>query len=85
MKQLAVIVAFAPLIGALVAGLGGRWITRQGAHSVTIISVLLSFLASGVIFWDVLKGASFNATIYTWLTIGDTRFQVGRASCRERV
>ncbi|HYR36451.1 MAG TPA: NADH-quinone oxidoreductase subunit L [Burkholderiales bacterium] len=77
MKQLAVIVAFAPLIGALVAGLGGRWITRQGAHSVTIFSVLLSFLASCVIFVDVLKGASFNETIYTWLTVGDTRFHIG--------
>jgi len=77
MKQLAVIVAFAPLLGALVAGLGGRWITRQGAHSVTIFSVLLSFLASCVIFVDVLKGASFNETIYTWLTVGDTRFHIG--------
>jgi NADH-quinone oxidoreductase subunit L len=77
MKQLAVIVAFAPLLGAIVAGLGGRWITRQGAHSVTIFSVLLSFLASCVIFVDVLKGESFNGTIYTWLTVGDTRFEVG--------
>jgi len=77
MKQLAVIVAFAPLLGAMVAGLGGRWITRQGAHSVTIFSVLLSFLASCVIFVDVLKGASFNGTIYTWLTVGDTRFEIG--------
>jgi len=77
MKLLALIAAFAPLLGALVAGLGGRFITRQGAHSAAIFSVLLSFLASGVIFWDVLQGASFNDTIYTWLTVGDTRFQVG--------
>src|SRR5256886_7176530 len=77
MKQLAVIVAFAPLIGAIVAGLGGRWITRQGAHSAAIFSVLLSFLASCVIFMDVLKGESFNGTIYTWLTVGDARFEIG--------
>ena len=77
MKLLALIVAFAPLVGALVAGLGGRFITRQGAHSVTIFSVLLSFLASGVIFWDVLQGETFNDTVYTWLTVGDTPFQIG--------
>src|SRR5438034_6221865 len=77
MKQLAVIAAFAPLLGAIVAGLGGRWITRQGAHSVTIFSVLLSFLVSCVVFVDVLKGANFNGTIYTWLTVGDTRFEIG--------
>src|SRR5437879_13549482 len=77
MKQLAVIVAFAALIGALVAGLGGRWITRQGPPNVTCFSVLLAFLASCVTFVDVLKGASFNETIYTWLTVGDTRFHIG--------
>jgi NADH-quinone oxidoreductase subunit L len=77
MKQLAVIAAFAPLLGALVAGLGGRWITRQAAHSVTIFSVLLSFLTSCVIFYDVLKGAGLNETLYTWLTVGETRFQIG--------
>jgi NADH-quinone oxidoreductase subunit L len=77
MKELAVIAAFAPLLGAIVAGLGGRWITRQGAHSVTIFSVLLSFLASCVIFVDVLKGESFNGTIYTWLTVGAARFEIG--------
>ena len=81
MKLLALIVAFAPLLGAMVAGLGGRWVTRQAAHSVTIFSVLLSFLASCVVFWDVLKGDTLNETVYTWLTVGDPSgpigFQVG--------
>src|SRR5438132_8565791 len=77
MKDLVIVAAFAPLLGAIVAGLGGRWITRQGAHSAAIFSVLLSFLASCVIFMDVLKGESFNGTIYTWLTVGDTRFEIG--------
>ena len=77
MKELAIVAAFAPLVGALVAGLGGRWISRQGAHSWTIFSVLFSFLASCVIFVDVLKGETLNETLYTWLTAGDTRFQIG--------
>jgi NADH-quinone oxidoreductase subunit L len=77
MKELAVTAAFAPLIGALIAGLGGRWVTRQGAHTAAIFSVLLSFLASCVIFWRVLQGETFNDTVYTWLTTPDYRFQIG--------
>src|SRR5438874_1885294 len=77
MKELAVIIAFAPLIGALAAGLGGRWLSRTGAHSVTIFSVLLSFLASCVVFYRALQGETLNATVYTWLTVADLRFVVG--------
>jgi len=77
MKELYLIVPFAPLLGAIIAGLGGRWLTRQGAHSVTIFSVLLSFLASCAIFADVLKGNTYNGTVYTWLTVADTRFEIG--------
>ena len=50
MKELYLIIPFAPLVGAIVAGLGGRWVGRTGAHSVTIFGVLLSFLASCVVF-----------------------------------
>src|SRR5690349_16250231 len=77
MKELAIIAAFAPLVGALVAGLGARWLSRQAAHSWAIYSVLLSFLASCVIFADVLRGETLNETVYSWLTVGDTRFQIG--------
>ena len=77
MKELAVIIAFAPLVGAIVAGLGGRWLSRTGAHSVTIFSVLLSFLASCVVFYRALQGETLNATVYTWLTVADLRFVVG--------
>ena len=77
MKELAVTAAFAPLVGAIIAGLGGRWLTRQGAHTAAIFSVLLSFLASGVIFWRVLQGETYNDTVYTWLTSDTFRFQVG--------
>ncbi|HET7671284.1 MAG TPA: NADH-quinone oxidoreductase subunit L, partial [Burkholderiales bacterium] len=77
MKELAVLAAFAPLFGAIVAGLGGRWVSRHAAHSVTIFSVLLSLLASCAIFVDALRGETLNETLYTWLTVGDVRFEVG--------
>src|SRR6266571_331810 len=77
MKELALIVAFAPLLGAIVAGLSGRQLGRAGAHSVTIFAVLLSFLCSCAIFADVLQGESFNGKVYTWMTSGETRFEIG--------
>jgi NADH-quinone oxidoreductase subunit L len=77
MKAVYLTAAFAPLLGAIIAGLGGRWVSRTRAHEVTIFAVLLSFLCSCVIMWDVLKGTTFNGTVYTWLTTGGVRFEIG--------
>src|SRR5688572_20652497 len=77
MKAIYLIIPFAPLLGAIVAGLFGRRIGRVGAHSVTIFAVLLSFLCSCVVFADVLEGNTFNGPVYTWLTMGDTRLEIG--------
>jgi NADH-quinone oxidoreductase subunit L len=73
MKTVYLLVPFAPLVGAIIAGLLGR----AGAHRVTILSVLISFLASCWIFSDVLAGNSFNGSVYTFLTSGETRFEIG--------
>ena len=73
MKAVYLLVPFAPLAGAIVAGLLGR----AGAHRVTILSVLISFLASCWIFSDVLAGNSFNGSVYTFLASGGTRFEIG--------
>ena len=77
MQQLYLIVPLAPLAGAIVAGLFGRAIGRAGAHWVTILSVAVSFALSCVIFADVLNGNVFNGPVYTWLTSGETRFEIG--------
>jgi NADH-quinone oxidoreductase subunit L len=77
MKALYLVVPFAPLLAAIVAGLFARQIGRVGAHSVTIFAVLLSFLCSCVIFADVLEGNTFNGTVYTWLASDGVRFEIG--------
>jgi NADH-quinone oxidoreductase subunit L len=77
MKTLYLIIPLAPLFGAVAAGLFGRAIGRAGAHWVTIVSVLVSFLASCWVFLDVLEGNTFNGPVYTWLTMGDTRLEIG--------
>src|SRR5258708_17593711 len=77
MKALYLIVPFAPLVGAIIAGLFGRAVGRAGAHWATILSVLISFLASCWVFVDVLRGNSFNGSVYTWITMGDTPLHIG--------
>ena len=77
MKALYLLVPLAPLAGAILAGLFGRALGRAGAHTVTILGVLVSFLASCWIFADVLEGHTFNGTVYTWLTSGGVRLEIG--------
>src|SRR5688572_14950265 len=77
MKGVYLTAAFAPLIGAIIAGLGGRLVSRTRAHEVTIFAVLLSFLCSCSVFWDCLQGGSFNGPVYTWLTVGQTKCEIG--------
>ena len=77
MQQLYLLVPLAPLAGALIAGLGGRAIGRAGAHWAAILGVTVSFLASVAIFFDVMHGNVFNGSVYTWLTSGATRFEIG--------
>jgi len=77
MQTLYLVVPLAPLFGAIVAGLFGRLIGRTGAHVVTIAGVAVSFIASVLVFQDVLAGHTFNGTVYTWMTLGDLHFEVG--------
>lgn len=77
MQKLYLLVPLAPLLGALLAGLFGRYIGRNWSHRITISLVFASFLASIAIFFDVLDGNTFNGSVYTWLISGDTRFEVG--------
>src|SRR5262245_22228650 len=77
MKALYLVIALAPLAGALMAGLFGRALGRAGAHWATILSVALSFAGSCIVFADVLNGNTFNGNVYTWLTMGDTALHIG--------
>ena len=77
MQMLYLIVALAPLIGAIVAGLFGRLVGRAGAHVATIAGVAVSFIGSWLVFQDVRAGNTFNGTVYTWMVLGDLRFEVG--------
>jgi len=77
MQKLYLLVPLAPLIGAMIAGLFCRVIPRWVAHTATIAGVAVAFVTSLVIFQDVQAGHTFNGTVYTWLTSGDYKFEVG--------
>ncbi len=77
MQTVYLLIPLAPLFGALVAGLFGRAVGRTGAHVVTIAGVAVSLAGSIWVFFDVLAGNTFNGTVYTWLTSGDLRLEVG--------
>jgi len=77
MQKLYLLVPLAPLAGALIAGLAGRAIGRAGAHWVTILGVTVSFVASVAVFFDVMNGNVYNGSVYTWLTSGETRLEIG--------
>jgi NADH-quinone oxidoreductase subunit L len=75
-------VPLAPLAGAAIAGLFGtkffgNKIGRATSHTVTILGVLIAFIISVQTLFAVMDGATFNGTVYRWMTVGDTNFDIG--------
>jgi NADH-quinone oxidoreductase subunit L len=77
MQTLYLVVPLAPLAGALIAGLFGWAIGRRAAHWTTILLMIVSTLAAGAVFLDVLAGNTYNGSVYTWLASGNVRFEIG--------
>jgi NADH-quinone oxidoreductase subunit L len=76
-QNLLLTVPLAPLAGALIAGLAGRWVGRRGSHFFTILGVFIAFVCSAVVLSQVAAGARFNATIYEWMVLGKLVMEVG--------
>ncbi|MDP2810395.1 MAG: NADH-quinone oxidoreductase subunit L [Rhodocyclaceae bacterium] len=77
MKAIYLVIPFAPLLGAIVAGFFGRAIGRAGAHWVTLLGVAVSLVCSILVFRDVMAGHTFNGALYTWLESGGLKMEVG--------
>ncbi len=80
--HLLLIVPLAPLAGSLIAGLFGtkffgNLIGRKASHSVTILGVLIAFILSLHTMSLVLDGATFNGSLYTWMTVAGLKLEVG--------
>ncbi|WP_300086896.1 NADH-quinone oxidoreductase subunit L [uncultured Nitrosomonas sp.] len=77
MENLYLLIPMAPLLGAMIAGLFGRHIGLVWSHRATITLVALSLISSILVFIDVLQGNTYNGSVYTWMTSGETIFEVG--------
>lgn len=77
MENLYLLIPMAPLLGAMIAGLFGRHIGLIWSHRATITLVALSLISSILVFIDVLQGNTYNGSVYTWMTSGETIFEVG--------
>ncbi|CAM4506932.1 MAG: NADH-quinone oxidoreductase subunit L [Legionella sp.] len=71
-QQLCLIIVLAPLAGSAIAGFFRNQIGRVGAHSVTILGVSVSLIASLYIAGQIFSGAmpSENTLLYHWATGG---------------
>ena len=75
-------VPLAPLAGAAIAGLLGtkflgNVVGRKISTAACILGVLVALILSVQTLLAVLDGASFNGTIYNWMTVGTLKMEVG--------
>ncbi|MHB1244904.1 MAG: NADH-quinone oxidoreductase subunit L [Sulfuriferula sp.] len=77
MQKLYLLVPMAPLLGSIITGLFGWAIGRTLSHLITIAGVAVACWVSWIIFQDVQAGHIFNGTVYTWMTSGNIRFEIG--------
>lgn len=79
MENIYLIIALAPLVGAIIAGLFRNQVGKGGAHWVTILGVGTSCVLSFYVLWQhVFQGAPvYNETLYTWMISDGLRFEVG--------
>ncbi|MBW8312310.1 MAG: NADH-quinone oxidoreductase subunit L [Rhizobium sp.] len=73
------VIALAPLVGSIVAGLFGKQVGRAGAHWVTILGVAVSCALSLHVLWQFLSqcAAPFNENVYTFFQVGGYSAHVG--------
>src|SRR5450631_3548082 len=77
MQQLYLLVALAPLAGAILVGLGGSKLGRAASHSICILGVAISFVGSLIVLHDGRAGHVFNGDLYVWMTSGNLKFAIG--------
>ena len=73
------VIALAPLLGSVIAGLFGKQVGRAGAHWVTILGVAVSCALSLHVLWQFLgmDAAPFNQNVYTFFEVGGYSAHVG--------
>ncbi|HVV68723.1 MAG TPA: NADH-quinone oxidoreductase subunit L [Gammaproteobacteria bacterium] len=78
-QTVVLIVIFVPLLGAAIAGIGGKLIGRSGAHWVTILGIAIAFCGALYLFGKmIVQGMpAYNTSLYTWAISGSIQLNVG--------
>lgn len=77
-RNLSLITLLTPLLASIIAGWSGRFIKKQGAHWVTIVFMMISFLSAIMLFkLVVLDRFSYQGVIYSWGISGRFHFNIG--------
>lgn len=75
---LTLLTIFSPLLGSLIAGIGGRYVGRRAAHWVTILLMLVAVSSAAVIFKFVaFDDQSLYVNLYHWVVSGSVQFNIG--------
>lgn len=71
--QLCLIIILPPLIGSVIAGFFRHQIGRVGAHSITIIGISISLIASLFLAWSIFSETipTTSSLLYHWANGGD--------------
>ncbi|MGH8191583.1 MAG: NADH-quinone oxidoreductase subunit L [Rhodanobacteraceae bacterium] len=72
-----IVLAIAPLVGAVIAGLARNQIGRVGSAGIAIVSVAVSLALSCLVFYQLVWGGApiFDHNVFTWLQVG--KFTIG--------
>ena len=80
MSELLYLIVLFPLIGFLVNGLLGRWLTERQSGLVASLTVAGSFLISAWLLLDLLtlpeQTRRLTQTLFTWIPVGDLQVHV---------
>jgi NADH-quinone oxidoreductase subunit L len=79
MESIYLTIVLAPLVAAIITGLGGRLVGRAGAHTLTILGVASAFGLSVYVLLGLLDGSvdPYNGTVYVWGISDGVRMEVG--------
>ena len=71
-----ILIPLLPFLAFLILGLFIPWINER-AHLVAVPAVLTSFIFSVLVFFEVASGKNITIPLYTWLSSGDLRIELG--------
>lgn len=77
--ELSLLTVIAPLAGAIIVGLFGKALSESQAHRVAIAGVLIAFIASVYVFYELslIQFEPHVFEVYQWALIGDFSLGIG--------